>query len=285
MSRAKNRTDQRIKTGFGPDSEPSSGAAPRLVSLVPSITETLQAWDITPVACTRFCEQPKLTHVGGTKNPDIEAIVALAPDLVVMEREENRMEDYQALSEQGIAIEVLHVTSLEEAQTEIARLADRLGEEFGASIPPAVAAPSVQLADSTMPVDPGLANTVLANPALANTGLTAFIPIWRKPWMTINRSTYAVSLLNALGVRTAFAHHPQRYPTISEDDILATSPDLVLAPTEPYPFAKRHLAELQRFAPAHLLDGQDLFWWGARTPAAFERLTAAVADIAHRLLP
>ncbi len=257
MSLAVNRAHQRSKGGSQP--------TPRVVSLVPSITETLLTWDISPVACTRFCEQPKLVQVGGTKNPDVAAIVALEPDLVVMEREENRMEDYQALSKHNIAIEVLHVTSLEDVQTEMTRLADRLGEEFDTSISSAVTAPDAQLANSSR---------------LTPTALTAFVPIWRKPWMTINRSTYAVSLLNALGVRTAFADHPQRYPAVSEDDIFATSFDLVLAPTEPYPFAERHLAELQQFAPSHLIDGQDLFWWGARTPAALERLATAVANIA-----
>ena len=77
-------------------------SAPRVVSLVPSVTETLLAWGVTPVACTRFCEQPDLPHVGGTKDPDVDAIVALAPDLVVMCVEENRWEDAAALSAAGL---------------------------------------------------------------------------------------------------------------------------------------------------------------------------------------
>ncbi len=68
-------------------------SAPRVVSLVPSVTEALLAWGVEPVACTRFCEQPSIRHVGGTKDPDVAAIVALAPDLVVMCDEENRAED------------------------------------------------------------------------------------------------------------------------------------------------------------------------------------------------
>ena len=63
---------------------------PRVVSLVPSVTETLLAWGIQPVACTRFCEQPSLHHVGGTKDPDVAAIADLGPDLVVVDEEENR---------------------------------------------------------------------------------------------------------------------------------------------------------------------------------------------------
>ncbi|MFS8586549.1 MAG: helical backbone metal receptor, partial [Acidimicrobiia bacterium] len=74
----------------------------RVVSLVPSVTETLLAWGVTPVACTRFCEQPDLPHVGGTKDPDVAAIADLAPDLVVMCVEENRREDADALAEAGV---------------------------------------------------------------------------------------------------------------------------------------------------------------------------------------
>ncbi len=238
---------------------------PRIVSLVPSVTETLLAWGITPVACTRFCEQPKLTQVGGTKNPDIAAIAALAPDLVVMERDENRLEDHRALSEQGIATEVLEVTSVSDARTELARLADRLGVAESLGTEPA---------DTEPPAAPPAAPL-----------LTAFVPIWRKPWMTINDSTYGASLLNQLGVRTAFADNPQRYPTVTATDIGAAKPDLVLAPTEPYPFTDRHLPELAQLAstPAHLIGGQDLFWWGARTSTALKRLAADIDRIRARL--
>ena len=248
---------------------PPNPVPPRIVSLVPSVTETLLAWNITPLACTRFCEQPKLTHVGGTKNPDIAAIVALAPDLVVMERDENRLEDHQALSEQGIRIEVLEITSLASAQSELERLAA-----------------SITGTGQPAPNRPAPSRPVPGHPApgpRAPAALTAFVPIWRKPWITINHDTYAASLLAQLGVAVAFADHPQRYPTIAAADIAAAAVDVVLAPTEPYPFAERHLAELSQFAPAELINGQDLFWWGARTPAALKRLAADIKRIARRL--
>ena len=81
----------------------------RVVSLVPSATETLRAWGVDPVACTRFCEQPDLPAVGGTKNPDVAAIVSLAPDLVVLDEEENRREDHDALPAEGLVTVVLGV--------------------------------------------------------------------------------------------------------------------------------------------------------------------------------
>ena len=75
-----------------------------MVSLVPSATETLLALGVTPVACTRFCEQPGLRTVGGTKNPDVATIVELDPDLVVMNDEENRREDFDALRDAGVTV-------------------------------------------------------------------------------------------------------------------------------------------------------------------------------------
>jgi hypothetical protein len=85
----------------------------RVVSLVPSVTETLLAWDVPVVACTRFCEQPTLPHVGGTKDPDVAAIVALAPDLVVVDREENRRVDAERLIAEGVAVHVTHVVDVD----------------------------------------------------------------------------------------------------------------------------------------------------------------------------
>ena len=86
----------------------------RVVSLVPSVTETLLAWGITPVAVTRFCEHPELVHVGGTKDPDVAAIVTLAPDLVVVNDEENRREDADALDAAGLDVHVVQIASVDD---------------------------------------------------------------------------------------------------------------------------------------------------------------------------
>jgi hypothetical protein len=91
--------------------------------------------------------------------------------------------------------------------------------------------------------------------------------------MTMNADTYGSSMLAALGVGNVFGDETERYPTTTLPDAKARQPDLVLAPTEPYPFKTRHLVELREVAPdARLVDGQDLFWWGVRTVAALERL-------------
>ena len=84
----------------------------RVASLVPSATESLRALGVEPIACTRFCEQPDLPTVGGTKDPDVDAIVELGPDLVVLDEEENRREDHDALVARGMPV---HVTGVREA--------------------------------------------------------------------------------------------------------------------------------------------------------------------------
>lgn len=220
----------------------------RVVSLVPSVTETLSAWGVEPVACTRFCERPDLPHVGGTKNPDIAAIAALAPDTVVVDRHENRREDADALAAAGVDVTVLDVHSLDGLADQLAVLATVVG----------LAAPRVDL------------------PAYEPLGLRAFVPIWRRPWMTIGAATYGSALLGRLGVANVFADATTDYPELTLDDAGRRRPDVVLVPSEPYVFTDAHLGELASVGPTVRVDGQDLFWWGARTPAAIARLYAAL---------
>jgi ABC-type Fe3+-hydroxamate transport system substrate-binding protein len=223
--------------------------AARVVSLVPSVTETLLAWGVTPVACTRFCEQPDLPHVGGTKDPDVNAIVDLAPDLVVLCVEENRREDADALTAAGIATVALSIDTVADVGPALTMLASLVG----------VPAPPVE----ALPPDPEATTR-------------AFVPIWKRPWMTLSADTYGSSLLASIGVANVFADAAERYPTVTLDEVRAREPDVVLAPSEPYPFAERHVPLFDGVAPVVLVDGQDLFWWGARTPAARERLRSSL---------
>lgn len=221
----------------------------RVVSLVPSVTETLLQWGLVPVACTRFCEQPDLTHVGGTKDPDVAAIIDLAPDLVVMCDEENRREDADRLAAAGLRLHLCSPRSVDEVAPAVRRLAAAIGTDVAL-------------------MDEGATSPALAEPL----GLRAFVPIWRRPWMSLADDTYGSSVLAAIGVTNVFADQSVRYPEVDLSQAAGRQPDLVLAPSEPYPFGARHVEELSAVAPVLLVDGRDLFWWGVRTPLAITNL-------------
>ena len=231
----------------------------RIVSLVPSSTETLLALDADVVACTRFCEQPELRHVGGTKNPDIDTIVELRPDLVVMDREENRIEDHDALVAAGLEVFVSDVRSVADAVALVGHLAALI------NAPDDVYTMCQAHRAGRLPG--------------AVTRRTAFVPIWRRPWMSIADGTYGASLLDLLGIDLVTADATDPYPTVELREIAVLQPDLVLVPSEPYVFTDDHLVELARALPAATIvriDGQDLFWWGARTPHAIDRLSSTI---------
>jgi ABC-type Fe3+-hydroxamate transport system substrate-binding protein len=222
----------------------------RIVSLVPSVTETLTAWDRAPIACTRFCERPDLEHVGGTKNPDIARIEELRPGLIVMDAEENRREDYDALVDRGLDVCVAHVRSLSDVNSSMDDLASRLELTW-------------------RPIE-------LAEPSPIR--FRAFVPIWRHPWMALGSPTYGSSLLAQVGVENVY-ESGGAYPEVELDDVHARHPDVVLAPSEPYPFSTRQLPELESVAPTYFVDGKDLFWWGHRTRHALARLATAIEKI------
>jgi ABC-type Fe3+-hydroxamate transport system substrate-binding protein len=228
----------------------------RVVSLVPSATETLVAIGVVPVACTRFCEEPGVPVVGGTKDPDVAAIVALRPDLVVMNDEENRYSDAAALMDAGLTVLSISPRSVEDVGAAVVTLAERVG----------AAAPTR--------FEPDAWHAWLTA-MLTPRWYEAFIAVWRRPWMSLAADTYGSSLLDLLGVGNVFAGAVDRYPEVTLDEVATLAPNFVVLPNEPYPFASRHVAEVERSVPGVptvLVDGRDLFWWGYRTPDAADRL-------------
>jgi ABC-type Fe3+-hydroxamate transport system substrate-binding protein len=202
------------------------------------------------VACSRFCEQPDLPTVGGTKDPEVGAIVDLRPDLVVVDREENRREDHDALVAAGLAVHVLHVVDLAHLDDQMAALAAAVGGRWHPL--GAVPAPPIRA--------------------------RAWVPIWRRPWMALGEPTYGSAVLRALGIANVAAADDATYPELDPPAARARGSDLVVAPSEPYPFAERHRGELEEAGPVRLVDGRDLLWWGVRTAGALARLGAALAS-------
>ena len=234
----------------------------RVVSLVPSATETLLDLGVRPVACTRFCEQPGIPTVGGTKNPEVAAIVDLAPDLVVINDEENRREDAEALSAAGVALHAWSPRTVAAVGPGVVALAGMVGVDVPAAF--ASAAWAAWL-DQVAP------NRV-ARPVVAF--------VWRRPWMTLGADTYAASVLAYLGLAVVAAGDADaRYPTVTLAAVRAEAPELAILPSEPYPFAARHVGEVARALPGvavRLVDGRDLLWGGSRTPNALTRLRATL---------
>jgi len=248
--------------------------AQRIVSLVPSLTETLFSLGVgsSLAAVTRFCTEPPaaiaaVVKVGGTKNPDVAAIVALRPDLVVVNAEENRRADFDALVEAGLRVFV----SYPHRVADTAGLMERLGELVGA---PARAA---ELAATL--------RRCLARAVAPTTRVRVFCPIWKNPWMSFNADTYADDMLRLAGGNNVCAPHADRYPTVDLAAIAALEPDVVLLPDEPYVFAAKDLPALDalRETPAlrngrvHFIDGKGLSWYGPRSAAAVECLRSLLA--------
>jgi ABC-type Fe3+-hydroxamate transport system substrate-binding protein len=237
----------------------------RVVSLVPSATETLLALGVEPVACTRFCLQPGIATVGGTKNPRVDDIVALAPDLVVVNDEENRREDADALTRAGLALHDMSPRSVADVGPSVVALALAVAVPVPADYAPP--AWDVWLADSAAGAD--------GTPRAA-------VLVWRRPWMAIGADTYGSSVLEHAGFANVYAEPgSDRYPEVSLDAVAARRPDVVLLPSEPYRFRERHVDEVARAVPGArvlLADGQDLFWWGIRTREAVARVRGALTD-------
>lgn len=225
----------------------------RVVSLVPSLTETVAV--TAPellVGVTDWCTHPAelaAIRVGGTKNPRVDEIVALRPDLVLVNEEENRRPDVEALQRAGLTV---WITDYETVPAALSGLGDLLAA-LGLGRPE-------WLAD---------AEAAWASPWIGER-CTALIPIWRKPWMTLGRDTFAGDLLSRFGVDNVLASHVERYPRV---DLAGLPPyDVVVLPDEPYRFSATDGPEAFD-APARLVSGRHLTWYGPSLAEAREVLT------------
>ena len=252
----------------------------RLISLCPSLTELLHDLGAADevIGRTRFCIHPApwvdgIERVGGTKNPKIERIVALAPDLVLMNREENREEDARALRAAGLSVHSSMPRSVADTS------------EMVRSIAAAVARPE---AGERIATDiEQRAERVVAAARDARPVTYAYL-IWREPWMTVSDDTFVSALLGLAGGCNVFATADKRYPVISLDALRAASPDVVLLSSEPFPFAPVHATELANElglgeGRVAFVDGELLSWHGSRTPAGIDYAESLVAGQRARM--
>ncbi len=236
----------------------------RVVSLVPSLTETVAASaSALLTGVTDWCTHPPdltAARVGGTKNPDVAAIVALSPDLVLANEEENRAADLAELRAAGLAVWVTRVRALPEALWSLDRL--------------------LTLA-CRLPRPAWLDEAAAAWPQLPDQAeRTAIVPVWRRPWMVLGRDTFAGDLLARLGVANVYAGHPDRYPRIGIAELAAAGAELVVLPDEPYRFSAVDGPEAFPGIPAALVSGRHLTWYGpslAEAPSVLGRQLRAAA--------
>jgi ABC-type Fe3+-hydroxamate transport system substrate-binding protein len=229
----------------------------RVVSLVPSLSEAVAV--TAPgllVGVTDWCSHPAALpaeRVGGTKNPDVARIVALRPDLVLANEEENREPELSALRAAGVPVWVTRVRSLPEALVSLHRmvtLACRLSRPAWLD--------TAAAAWRQRPEAPERA---------------AVVPVWRRPWMVLGRDTFAGDLLARLGVVNLYAHHEDRYPRIGLAELRGAGADLVVLPDEPYRFSATDGPEAFPGIPAALVSGRHLTWYGPSLAEAAVVLT------------
>lgn len=260
----------------------------RLVSLVPSITETLFhfGWGPQIVGITEYCTEPaaevfQKTTVGGTKNPDVAKLLSLAPQLVFAVTEENRRNDIEQLQAAGIPVYVFAPCSVRDGIDLLWRLAEILDGRGTMAL-------SIQEIEHEYAITQALTAT--------RPPLRVFCPIWKEPYMTIAEGTYIHDILRTCGGTNIFAQrqrrfplaadlgrqcealggrydsHDRRYPRVTLEEMAALRPDAILLPDEPYAFSISDIADFTALAdvPAvgngriHLIDGKLVSWYGSR---------------------
>jgi ABC-type Fe3+-hydroxamate transport system substrate-binding protein len=228
-----------------------------VVSLVPSLTEAIGA--TAPnllVGVTDWCTHPAdlaAARVGGTKNPRVSDVVALRPDVVLVNTEENRAADLDALRAAGLRLWVTDYQTVPDALSGLAAMLSALG----------LGRPEwLDLADAAWDA-PWLGPR-----------LTALVPIWRRPWMALGRDTFAGDLLSRLRVDNVLASDAERYPKVDLADLPPY--EIVVLPDEPYAFSPDDGPEAFS-VPTRLVSGRHLTWYGPSLAEARDILADQLA--------
>jgi len=245
----------------------------RIVSLVPSQTELL--FDLGAgdrvVGVTRFCVHPadalaNMPRVGGTKQLHEERIDALAPDLVIGNKEENERAQVEALARR-YPVWLSDVQTLEDALEMIGAVGDLVGA-------------SERALALRREIETGFASLPDAG------GRRVVYLIWRRPWMGAGASTFIDDLLRRCGFTNVLADGGlERYPELTDEALRAAAPDLVFLSSEPFPFAEKHVPELAELLPEaeiRLVDGEAFSWFGSRLVTAARTLAALALSAATR---
>ncbi len=226
----------------------------RIVSLVPSQTELLHALglDKEVVGITKFCIFPKnwakeKQRIGGTKNAKIEEILALQPDLIIANKEENEKGTLELL-QQFCPVWISDVRDLDGALDMIKQLAVVVDQKTA----------GLQIHDAILHAFQSL------KPVLQ--GKRVVYAIWRDPWMFAGKDTFIRDVLSRMGAINLIDSEDSRYPEMDLEAIKALNPDLILLSSEPFPFKNKHIQELKALgfsSEIRIVDGAFFSWYGS----------------------
>ncbi len=272
-------------------------APQRIVSLVPSITEVLFSfgWGAQVVGITDYCTEPAAEvankpRIGGTKNPDVPAILGMRPQLVFAVAEENRRHDVEQLEAADVPVYVFEPGTVRAGIDLLWRVAELL--DCTAAVRPSVESIEAAYADVQACV-------------AGRASVRVFCPIWKEPYMTIGEGTYVNDMIRVCGGDNIFAERrrrfplaadlgqaperasdrddgrDRRYPRVTLEEMAALQPDVILLPDEPYVFSAVDVDDFQPFAevPAvrdgriHLIDGKIVSWYGPRIGQSLRMLS------------
>lgn len=230
----------------------------RIVSLVPSQTELLHYLGLEEetVGITKFCLHPNdwfrnKTRIGGTKTVDIEKVMALKPDLIIANKEENQKEQILELAEK-CPLWLSDIVTLEDAYKMIISVGELTGtEEKAEELVKRLKADFSKIKD--------------ANKELVQSKKTAYF-IWQKPYMVAGNGTFINEILKIGGFENIFANQ-DRYPEVSEEELKKLNPEVILLSSEPFPFGDKHIKKFAEICPnatIRLVDGELFSWYGSR---------------------
>ncbi len=227
----------------------------RIVSVVPSQTELLYDLGLEEevVGITKFCIHPdewfhSKTRVGGTKKINQEIILSLQPDIVIANMEENTQSELEELAKH-VPVWISDVRNLNDALRMIELLGDLVDK-------------SDEAEKIILKIRTGFD---LLKP-MAKSQKALYL-IWRDPFMSVNSDTFIHDMMMRCGLINVSSEAKTRYPQLSPEQVHALNPDLVLLSSEPFPFAEKHIAEIQRLLPKArigLVDGEAFSWYGSR---------------------
>jgi len=242
----------------------------RIISLVPSLTEFVIDMGLKKhlIGRTRFCISPEdkireIEIIGGTKNPRIEKIVDLQPDIIIANKEENRKEDIEALYQTDAEIFLTDIVTIEDALLTMHELGGRLNVEKQTSL----------LVEQIL-------NTLEDRPDEQPLQTAYFI--WQNPLMTVGKNTYIHDVLQHWNLTNVFSYL-SRYPEVTTGHLQLLEPELILLSSEPFPFQTKHISffkEAYSKTSVELVDGTWFSWYGSRMLQAFEHLNTWRKEIA-----